>query len=455
MSQDVLVSVENVSKKFCRSLRRSLWYGVCDIAAEFNPRSNGSIASKPAGRVARNSLETLASGQSSDATEDRSGVRPGEFWAVRDVSFQLRRGECLGLIGRNGAGKTTLLKTLNGLIKPDGGRIELRGQVAAMIALGAGFNPILTGRENIYVAASLRGLSKRQIDAKLEEIVDFSEIGDFIDAPVQSYSSGMQVRLGFSVAISLKPDVLLIDEVLAVGDAGFKQKAYNAITKIIENSAVVFVSHSIVQLAKVCNRGMLLRNGMVAASSDQIEDVVNEYFREFPFGPIRIGGSGKARLLALEIKFDRKRALSLDLSTRLPDTKSHDLLVKHGSPVAFEFIFEVNPAIKEMHLELRFSDMEMRSVAQCSSVNSNQAFANHYPAATRIRFDLPELLFNKGRYAVNLALMEKHVQGVTLGEILCSYDNIAEFQVAADSVLYGSVPIQLRANWQPDNALRE
>src|SRR5688572_23720191 len=152
MADEVLVKAEGVSKKFCRSLKRSLWYGVKDMAAEV---TGGS------------------------ASHDR--LRSGEFWAVNDVSFELRRGECLGLVGRNGAGKTTLLKMLNGLIKPDKGQIEMRGRIGALIALGAGFNPILTGRENIYVNASILGLTKRETDEKIDDIVDFAEVGEFID----------------------------------------------------------------------------------------------------------------------------------------------------------------------------------------------------------------------------------------------------------------------------------
>ena len=160
---DTLVRVSGVSKKFCLSLKKSLWYGLCDMGRELTGRRRG----------------------------EHGGLRTKEFWAVNNVSFELKRGECLGLIGRNGAGKTTLLKMLNGLIKPDAGRIEMRGRVGALIALGAGFNPILTGRENIYVNGSVLGLTKKEIGAKLDEIVDFAEIGDFIDTPVQNYSSGM------------------------------------------------------------------------------------------------------------------------------------------------------------------------------------------------------------------------------------------------------------------------
>jgi lipopolysaccharide transport system ATP-binding protein len=234
MTDEVLIKVEGVSKKFCSSLKKSLWYGLKDISAEV---------------VGRNS--------------SHEHLRTQEFWAVNDVSFELRRGECLGLIGRNGAGKTTLLKMLNGLIKPDRGRIEMRGRVGALIALGAGFNPILTGRENIYIYGSVLGLSKKEIDAKIDEIIDFADIGDFIDTPVQGYSSGMQVRLGFAVATAMNPDVLLLDEVLAVGDAAFRAKCYNRIGKLQEKAAVIFVSHSMQQISQVCSSVLALHNGQI------------------------------------------------------------------------------------------------------------------------------------------------------------------------------------------------
>ena len=241
-----LIKVEGVSKKFCRSLKKSLWYGLQDLAREITGRRCGGD-----GRL-----------------------RPDEFWAVKDVSFELNRGERLGLIGRNGAGKTTLLRMLNGLIKPDAGRIEMRGRVGGLIALGAGFNPILTGRENIYVNASVLGLSKREIDEKLDEIIDFAEIGEFIDSPVQNYSSGMQVRLGFAVATTLDPDILMLDEVLAVGDAAFRYKCHHRINKALKQSAVIFVSHDMPSLARICNKTLVLKNGEMrfwGATSSGIE----------------------------------------------------------------------------------------------------------------------------------------------------------------------------------------
>jgi lipopolysaccharide transport system ATP-binding protein len=190
-------------------------------------------------------------------------LRDGEFWANYQISFELQRGECLGLIGHNGAGKTTLLKMLNGLIKPDVGQIEMKGRVGALIALGSGFNPLLTGRENVYVAGSVLGMKRKEIDRKFKGILDFSEIGSFIDSPVQTYSSGMQVRLGFAIATAMSPDVLIADEVLAVGDVNFRVKCYNRIRNILSGSAVMLVSHNMNDILKVCSRVVVLDHGKI------------------------------------------------------------------------------------------------------------------------------------------------------------------------------------------------
>jgi lipopolysaccharide transport system ATP-binding protein len=249
---DIVVRVDNVSKRFCRNLRRSLWYGIRDIAGEVNPFfRNGDSSEFP--------------------------LRKDEFCAVKGASFQLRRGECLGLIGRNGAGKTTLLKMLNGLIKPDSGRIEMHGRVGALIALGAGFNPILTGRENIYINGAVLGLPKREIDSKLDEIIEFAGINDFIDSPVQSYSSGMAVRLGFAIATALDPDVLLVDEVLAVGDVRFRWKCLERIQSLVRRGvSIILVSHNTADLMRTCSNGIVMQRGQIAFRGN-IADAVLSY----------------------------------------------------------------------------------------------------------------------------------------------------------------------------------
>ena len=232
---DTLVVVEKVSKKFCRTLKRSLWYGVNDLAYEMIGSKKGHLS-----------------------------LRPDEFWALNDVSFSLERGEALGLIGHNGAGKTTLLRMLNGLIRPDSGRIEIVGRMQALIALGAGFNPVLTGRENIYVNGAILGISRTEISRRFDEIVSFSGIEEFIDMPVQSYSSGMTVRLGFSVAAHLEPDVLLVDEVLAVGDLAFRTKCQVRIQELKQSGVVIiFVSHNLHAVSHICSRAITLERGRV------------------------------------------------------------------------------------------------------------------------------------------------------------------------------------------------
>jgi lipopolysaccharide transport system ATP-binding protein len=235
---EVVVSVKGVSKKFCRDLKSSLFYGVQDIASE------------------------LIGGQ-----RESDKLRPKEFWALNDVSFELRRGEAVGLVGPNGSGKTTLLRIISGLIRPDTGSVEVNGRLAPLIALGAGFNPILTGRENIYANMSILGVSKKEIDERFQEVVDFAEIGEAIDAPVQSYSSGMAARLGFASAIHTKPDILLIDEVLAVGDMKFRVKCYRKLAKLREEgTSFVLVSHDPNSILAVCDLGVYLLRGKVMAT---------------------------------------------------------------------------------------------------------------------------------------------------------------------------------------------
>lgn len=234
-----LLEIEGVSKKYCRSLRRSLWYGVQDIGADL---------------VGRNPSLNL---------------RPQEFMALQDVSFSVEPGESVALIGRNGAGKSTLLKLINGLFRPDAGVIRIDGSVSALIELGAGFNPVLTGRENIYVNAAVLGLNRAHVDQRLDAIVDFAELGEFLETPLKSYSSGMKVRLGFAIACQLEPRLLLIDEVLAVGDAAFRAKCYRRLAELIElGTAFVMVSHNKHMLMSTCTRGVVLLNGEVVGDSN-------------------------------------------------------------------------------------------------------------------------------------------------------------------------------------------
>ncbi|GAB2492663.1 ABC transporter ATP-binding protein [Nocardiopsis aegyptia] len=201
-----------------------------------------------------------------------------EFWPLRDVSFEVGRGDCVGIVGKNGTGKSTLLKLIAGVLMPDEGDVQVRGKVAPLLELRAGFNDNLTGRENVYLVGSLHGMSEELIDERFEDIIDFAEIKPkFVDTPVRHYSSGMKVRLGFALISQLEHPIMLVDEVLAVGDKAFKRKCYEAIDRMLANHrTMVLVSHSEKDLRRFCNRGLYIKGGGLALDTD-IESALAAY----------------------------------------------------------------------------------------------------------------------------------------------------------------------------------
>jgi len=235
------------------------------------------------------------------------------FWALRDVSFDLVRGQSLALIGSNGAGKTTILKLLANITKPTSGQLTINGKLSALIELGAGFHADLTGRENIFLNGTILGLSRKEIERRFEEIVDFSELERFIDTPVKRYSSGMTVRLGFAVASCIQPDILLVDEVLAVGDAAFQQKCLRRIRSLIENgTSIVFVSHNLYLVQAACNIALYLQKGQVKHYGT-IKDVIDMYENDIhkeraskfdEMNQQRDGGDGDIDITGVEIATD-------------------------------------------------------------------------------------------------------------------------------------------------------
>lgn len=207
-------------------------------------------------------------------------VRTEDFWALKDVSFEVQPGEVVGIIGRNGAGKSTLLKILSRITEPTTGQITINGRVASLLEVGTGFHPELTGRENVYLNGSILGMKKSEIDAKFDEIVEFSGIEKFLDTPVKRYSSGMYVRLAFSVAAHLDPEILIVDEVLAVGDDGFQKKCLGKMESVSrQGRTVLFVSHNLPTVSRLCSRGLLLDKGEVVADTDA-EAAVEYYVRQ-------------------------------------------------------------------------------------------------------------------------------------------------------------------------------
>jgi teichoic acid transport system ATP-binding protein len=250
MSTETIIKVEGVSKKFCRSLKRTMLYGARDVTRDVFGLS-----------------------------QNLNGLRRDEFWALNDVSFKVERGECLGLIGPNGAGKSTLLKLLNGITLPDKGTIRIAGRIGALLELGAGFHPMLTGRENIHLSGAILGLSKDEVAKQFDAIIDFAGLEEFIDSPVKHYSSGMYVRLGFAIAAHAEPDVFLIDEALAVGDILFQSKCYAKLREFRERGiTIIFVTHSLDLVMSQCSRALLIDKGTKIALGTP-KDVVDHYNR--------------------------------------------------------------------------------------------------------------------------------------------------------------------------------
>jgi lipopolysaccharide transport system ATP-binding protein len=391
---EILVKVDDVSKKFCRSLRRSLWYGIQDLGAEL---AGGSRA------------------------PDR--LRADEFWALRDVSFELKRGESLGVIGRNGAGKTTLLKMLGGLIKPDHGRIEMRGRIGALIALGAGFNPILTGRENIYVNGLVLGLTKREIDAKLDDIIAFAEIGEFIDAPVQSYSSGMQVRLGFAVTTALETDVLILDEILAVGDGAFKYKCYRRIDEVRRKSAVIFVSHDMPSVARICTNTLVLAHGTVRFSGAATEGI--EVYRRLN----EEGCPAEAGALEIHPPLTRFEVAALPRE------------IHFRAPLSVDLTVVAEKEIGEVTLRVNLLDLAGTHVASCI-LDSSEFSLTVGDGETRWRIEIASLPLKSGRYLVSFGLSDPD------GGLLAVSDKRHEIRISGGHPgIVGECELALRS-WQ-------
>ena len=361
--EEVLVRVENLSKKFCRSLKRSLWYGVKDMVGEVVGGSN------------------------------RDTLRKDEFWAVKDVNFELRRGECLGLIGHNGAGKSTLLKMLNGLIKPDQGRIEMNGRVGALIELGAGFNPVLTGRENVYINGQILGFTKKEIDARYDAIVEFAELHDFMEMPVQNYSSGMKVRLGFAVAAQMEPDILIIDEVLAVGDLGFRLKCLNKIGELVSRSSVIFVSHSMPQVSRICTACILLDKGKITSNETRVSQTIANYYNLFDGEEERILGRENVKMLS-------------SLTQSGEQIISRGEVVNQGAELKITVELQFFKHIETFKAKIFFVNNDMRTVLDVPSEINSYPFTLDDEGRVVLTLSMSTLQLNAGKYDLALILQD-------------------------------------------------
>lgn len=285
LSPNIVISVEHLSKQYKLgtighgTLYRDLQSWWAKLRGKDDP--NSLVTSKPMTRSSESRVQSSELGGKKSESNSKLRTQDSElrndFWALRDVSFEVKRGEVVGIIGRNGAGKSTLLKILSRVTGPTSGSVKIKGRVASLLEVGTGFHPELTGRENIYLNGTILGMKKKEIYAKFDEIVAFAEIEQFIDTPVKRYSSGMYVRLAFAVAAHLEPEILIVDEVLAVGDMAFQKKCLGKMGEVSrEGRTVLFVSHNMAAIQSLCSRAFLVDYGRIVAHG-KTNEIVQKY----------------------------------------------------------------------------------------------------------------------------------------------------------------------------------
>jgi ABC-2 type transport system ATP-binding protein len=321
----------------------------------------------------------------------RFRVTAEEFWALREVSLEVAEGRTLGLIGSNGSGKTTLLKIVAGILRPNEGRVVARGRVAALLALGAGFHPELTGRENVYLNASILGLSRQQTDRVFSDIIDFAELEDFVDSQVKFYSSGMYVRLGFAVAVHVDPAVLLVDEVLAVGDESFQAKCLERVARFQqEGRTIVFVTHAMDQVLAVCDEAVMLESGRVRAHGSP-EEVVREF-----------------RLMLAK----KDLAYAWDSGSREIEIVASEMFGPHGQrrdryapgdEVTIQMDLRANVSVEDPVVSVALYDQQNRLSFQTNSAERGVRWGR-FEGKHRVQFILRTLPFVEGKYFVTLGV---------------------------------------------------
>ena len=335
--------------------------------------------------------------------------RPEDFWALNGVSFDIARGEIVGVIGKNGAGKSTLLKILSRITEPTTGEVHFRGHVGSLLEVGTGFHPELSGRDNVFLNGAILGMSRQQIARRFDEIVAFAEVADFIDTPVKRYSSGMYTRLAFAVAAHLETDILLIDEVLAVGDIGFQQKCLARMGELAHDGrTVLFVSHNITAIQSLCPRSILLQGGKVTADG-RTHDVLSSYLRagaEGPSGlrhwtPETAPTGGSAKLHAIQ-------ALSLD--------EAHPHLIDVHTPFQIAFDYEWMGAPKQpLRFDIRVLNQSGVVVFDVASPQSTWA---QTPGRHRISCLIPGDMLNADEYRLNLILRQGDEEVLDLPDVM-------------------------------------
>lgn len=333
---------------------------------------------------------------------DRTAKGGDYSWALRDIDFEVKQGEVLGIIGKNGAGKSTLLKILSRVTQPTTGAIKVKGRIASLLEVGTGFHPELTGRENIFLNGAILGMTKAEIRSKFDEIVDFSGVERYIDTPVKRYSSGMYVRLAFAVAAHLEPEILIIDEVLAVGDAEFQQKCLGKMQDVAgEGRTVLFVSHNMASMTNLCKTGIFMKNGKICAYST-IEKAVDIYIKD---------NEVSSTVLNLENRIDRKgNQIATFTSVRFLDKKFNETsTLINGQKIFIELTFTRKNTLEQLqnvHFSIGINDNLGNRILLLSTDLTQQTFKSIPPNNNKVCIEIPKLQLKAGiyQYTINLGV---------------------------------------------------
>jgi ABC-type polysaccharide/polyol phosphate transport system ATPase subunit len=377
-----MISVENLSKRYLVGHRDKR-------TGEHSYTALRDVISREMRNVARKTIDVVRGRQvvQGDTVE--------EFWALRDVSFEVQQGEVLGIIGRNGAGKSTLLKILSRITEPTAGRITLRGRVASLLEVGTGFHPELTGRENVYLNGAILGMTRAEIRKKFDEIVAFAEVERFLDTPVKRYSSGMYVRLAFAVAAHLEPEILIIDEVLAVGDAEFQKKCLGKMGEVSRDGrTVLFVSHNMETVIKLCSRGVLLGSGRVVEIGDA-SSVVAGYLRRNYTGAAEICLTDKPRPSGLPNRVRLSRASVI--------APQQGWMFLFGQFLSFDVWVDSTIPIGGAELGIGLFSAKGYEIASWTNACSGEQFAVR-PGINAFRVEYEDLVLLPGQYFLGVGI---------------------------------------------------
>ena len=321
----------------------------------------------------------------------------GEIWAIKNINLEISNGEVLGIIGHNGAGKSTLLKILSSITAPTSGRVKICGRIGSLLEVGTGFHPELTGRENIFLNGAILGMKKNEIDKKLEDIIDFSEVREFIDTPIKRYSSGMRVRLAFAVAAHLEPEIMLVDEVLAVGDMSFQNRCIGKMDEVSNSGrTIIFVSHNLASIRRLCDRlvvlkgGEIVHNGSVESGIDLYLDDLRTGSQEMPLFR-RFESESQCYVQSVELVTSRKNAKLF-----------------YSDEIRFRVTFKTDVEYKDLEMNISFWDRDVKLFMLFASEMTGYGFNQEKSFSAgehQIEFSLPASLFWAGIYHINIVLL--------------------------------------------------